>query len=149
MTIDWNANTGFVSYADGSALDTVVLENGRLVYAWRSNCNYVYDKSGNLTATMLPGVSGAFKDEYLEYSSNAVNPFYLLRSIETVHYPVIFHYPFSKYVFNTRKAYPYVFEGVTYPERNFHYSYQNDMLGRVISIASDVDPLLVYKFEYK
>ncbi len=141
--VEWLENKVNIYNPQCELLGELLFENKKIVQHYIPDDVYysykirlAYDDEGNLISTTNEAHLNA-PYEFLEYSSEVENPFYLLRSISILRYPGTIL--FMQYTHDKEKRNEYTIDHVTYPLRTYNLTYEYDSLGRVNRVENSKD----------
>lgn len=141
--VEWLENKVNIYNPQCEILSELLFENEKIVqyhipdtvyYSYKTRL--AYDDLGNLISTTNEAHLNA-PYEFLEFSSEIVNPFYLLHSISILRYPSTIL--FMQYTHDKEKRNEYSLDDVTYPLFTYNLTYEQDSLGRVNRVENSKD----------
>ena len=136
--VQWIDNRAKVYDRLGNKINEFVFENDKIIQFISSypNSNTVtytleYDNSGNLMSIEDNILKVPY--EYLDFSDEIENPFYLLNSISVLRFDLR---PFMRFIHGVEKRNEHIILDVYYSTKKFDISYQLDTEDRVIGLQN-------------
>ncbi|NMH24881.1 hypothetical protein [Flavobacterium solisilvae] len=142
----WSGNTAKVYHNTNLFPSTFVFSNGNLtevIFQDSSASHKInYDSNSNIISEEQ---NNEVFVEYLNYNLSVSNPLHVLKSIAILRYDIR---PFSKNIFETKKAYPYEGDDFSIPLTFYQFQYTLNQNSKVLTITDDETGIYKTFFEY-